>query len=48
MRGKPIAAMIALAVYRITPAHAGKTTAGENATRLNGDHPRACGENFAL
>ena len=25
MRGKPIAAMIALAVYRITPADAGKT-----------------------
>ena len=45
MRGKPIAAMIALAVYRITPADAGKTLQADRAELLYQDHPRGCGEN---
>ena len=45
VRGKPIAAMIALAVYRITPAGAGKTTYYPPSPFCNWDHPRRCGEN---
>ena len=45
MRGKPIAAMIALAVYRITPADAGKTLRSLETQTQPKDHPRGCGEN---
>ncbi len=46
VRGKPIAAMIALACYRITPAGAGKTKSRHNNSVYKTDHPRRCGENY--
>ena len=33
-------------IYRITPAHAGKTRARSRFSGTAPDHPRACGENF--
>ena len=48
VRGKPIAAMIALACYRITPAGAGKTAANFGGVEIARDHPRRCGENYCI
>ena len=45
MRGKPRRHASLLMGPRITPAHAGKTTAKSIRIALSKDHPRACGEN---
>ena len=45
MRGKPGRALAGLRHPRITPAHAGKTTAAFSRQPPASDHPRACGEN---
>ena len=46
--GKTIQTPRPVAILRITPAHAGKTIACPNVFKKTKDHPRACGENFAL
>ena len=45
MRGKRNDGVPDRIVFRITPAHAGKTSIFELRIRYNTDHPRACGEN---
>ena len=45
MRGKPLDLVIVVCALGITPAHAGKTAADAAGESVNGDHPRACGEN---
>mgnify|MGYP000900204535 CR=1 FL=1 len=45
MRGKPISQIFACLKFRITPAHAGKTTCAWTVPISIADHPRACGEN---
>ena len=45
MRGKHSAKYYHFLMFRITPAHAGKTWAHRTRTNLCADHPRACGEN---
>ena len=45
MRGKPYLSFFRNAYRRITPAHAGKTSASLRMPCLTPDHPRACGEN---
>ena len=45
MRGKREDDVKRLRVAGITPAHAGKTLSLKDCSTLNGDHPRACGEN---
>ena len=45
MRGKHFDSCQQFAVFRITPAHAGKTRPRRPVDSHNGDHPRACGEN---
>ena len=45
MRGKLIRGIIGNLPERITPAHAGKTSAARQARQTSADHPRACGEN---
>ena len=47
-RGKPVWANPAESAYRITPAHAGKTTAQGSFRSLFWDHPRTRGENQML
>ena len=48
MRGKPCCFLPDAGFRRITPAHAGKTGDSEKGDLNGTDHPRACGENFAL
>ena len=48
MRGKPPAQPHRSRPSRITPAHAGKTSADEVIIPACGDHPRACGENVLV
>ena len=48
MRGKLLSICPSLPRCRITPAHAGKTTATSFAASLTKDHPRACGENMPV
>ena len=45
MRGKPMLSKQDLDAARITPADAGKTCTRKHIARVNGDHPRGCGEN---
>ena len=45
MRGKPFQTFLLFRYMRITPAHAGKTTAASGRGLAAKDHPRACGEN---
>ena len=45
MRGKPILPCQDRSIFRITPAHAGKTIHCICAELLTPDHPRTCGEN---
>ena len=46
MRGKPSASVISFLLFRITPAHAGKTFVFSSWRQQQQDHPRACGENL--
>ena len=48
MRGKPLCGGMATAQHRITPAHAGKTRCSRTGRSQGADHPRACGENYAI
>ena len=45
MRGKRLQLLHQLLVFRITPAHAGKTQKTFSFSTRRADHPRACGEN---
>ena len=45
MRGKQNKYFVGNAVFRITPADAGKTRQHCAPDRRHGDHPRGCGEN---
>ena len=45
MRGKPCDNLRDFLEWGITPAHAGKTGDAVAQQVLQGDHPRACGEN---
>ena len=45
MRGKPAESHEIGGVKRNIPAYAGKTMQLKSQTRLNGEHPRVCGEN---
>ena len=47
MRGKPPKSYVTLLSKRITPAHAGKTSASSFDMPTSSDHPRACGENLS-
>ena len=44
MRGKVLSFLILKFHVWITPAHAGKRPPAPGTSRLQGDHPRACGE----
>ena len=46
MRGKRRQLHMRRQEIRITPARAGKTSAGAQQERGGADHPRACGENY--
>ena len=46
MRGKPAAYAIVNPRDRNIPAHAGKTTGGDDGVITITEHPRACGENI--
>ena len=46
MRGKRVPTGAAMPLPGITPAHAGKTSAGGLGMNAIKDHPRACGENI--
>ena len=48
MRGKPQTILYASDNFRITPAHAGKTSSLKSVPCGDTDHPRACGENLFL
>ena len=48
MRGKRRGFSARAGLCRITPAHAGKTTAKRWIVQSATDHPRACGENIAV
>ena len=48
MRGKRLPKCRENPRRRITPAHAGKTIKKRTAIAMRPDHPRACGENFAI
>ena len=48
MRGKVVLIYIPLKVYRITPAHAGKSLNCQGAGSQGVDHPRTCGEKLKL
>ena len=48
MRGKQFSAVFCAFRERITPADAGKTIAIPTSSFVFMDHPRGCGENFAL
>ena len=45
MRGKHVIIPNLGTANRITPADAGKTCTRKHIARVNGDHPRGCGEN---
>ena len=47
MRGRRLRVCFALKALRTTPAHAGKTSRLRWREHCFGDHPRACGEDFA-
>ena len=47
MRGKPSVCMCFAGFRRITPADAGKTCLPRRFRRIQQDHPRGCGENYA-
>ena len=47
MRGKRNDGVPDRIIFRITPAHAGKTFQKLHTASLGSDHPRACGENAA-
>ena len=44
MRGTPDRPILHFLELRITPAHAGNTEINGDVTKLDEDHPRACGE----
>ena len=44
MRGKAASGFLSALVCRITPAYAGKSMRRARYIRINGDHPRVCGE----
>ena len=46
MRGKRTNKTAEVGVFRITPAHAGKTLQRKKRMKFDEDHPRACGENI--
>ena len=46
VRGKPGHGRLSFALYRITPAGAGKTMCVTIRTKTPQDHPRRCGENL--
>ena len=46
MRGKPRKKIFRFYMWRITPAHAGKTSFSYRLPASSADHPRACGENL--
>ena len=48
MRGKVFIIFCALAVFRITPAYAGKRHILRRPRCTDQDHPRLCGEKFSL
>ena len=48
MRGKVVNCYLTCAVYRITPAYAGKSGINCNQIPVTGDHPRLCGEKDAI
>ena len=48
MRGKLTQRFPYFVIHRITPADAGKTGEEKNDSRTTQDHPRGCGENFAV
>ena len=48
MRGKRWALWMSIAALRITPAGAGKTALSAECVGIVEDHPRRCGENFAV
>ena len=48
MRGKLFVSDSCFDKVRITPADAGKTCTRKHIARVNGDHPRGCGENTPL
>ena len=48
MRGKRFLASLSMSYLRITPAHAGKTSADTGCATRAADHPRACGENYSV
>ena len=48
MRGTRAPTALTSNVFRIIPAHAGNTWRAAGCRRLDGDHPRACGEHFPL
>ena len=48
MRGKGIATPVQGSISGITPAYAGKSLFSGLYIRINGDHPRVCGEKTVL
>ena len=46
MRGKDASGAMAMYIYRITPAYAGKSSGDVTARICLQDHPRLCGEKF--
>ena len=48
VRGKRWALWMSIAALRITPAGAGKTALSAECVGIVEDHPRRCGENFAV
>ena len=46
MRGKASSCVVCRPSFRITPAHAGKSTGPRRCAEQTQDHPRACGEKF--
>ena len=48
MRGKAPSGLLITGRGRITPAYAGKRFWEDCQQRENGDHPRICGEKFAV
>ena len=48
MRGKDSYSATLAAGTRITPAHAGKSSASMSSASAQGDHPRPCGEKFIV
>mgnify|MGYP004663960877 CR=1 FL=1 len=48
MRGKVGAVYTLRGIYRITPAHAGKSVENAITKAIERDHPRTCGEKFLI